>query len=111
MGKLVMGTALFLAGIFLCFTVVGAIPGTLMIFGGGTMMVAGFVSLSALTVKGGLAAGKAIRAMNKGQPGIMPISLGPSGTAEEIRKLGDLLSAGLLTQDEFERKKAELLDS
>ncbi len=65
MGKLALGGALFMVGIILCVTVVGAIPGTIMIFAGGGLMFAGFASLTKSTVKGGIAAGKFIHAMNK----------------------------------------------
>lgn len=114
MGKLFFGGVLFLVGVFLCFTVVGAIPGTIMIFAGGGMMLAGFASLTKSTVKGGIAAGKMVREMNKNkaaasaEPDALATPSGPS-VADEIRKLSQLLSDGLLTQEEFDRKKAQLL--
>lgn len=115
MGKLIIGTGMFMVGVFLCFTVIGAIPGTVLIFTGGGMMWVGFASLTVSTVKGGMAAGKVIREMNKekNNPADPPMALSSASNspsvAEEIRKLGELLSAGLLTQEEFDRKKAQLL--
>lgn len=116
MGKLVIGTTMFMIGIFLCFTVVGAIPGIGLIVVGGGMMWAGFISMTASTVKGGIAAGKVLREMNKDRETYSAdhstdysrLEAG-SSTADEIRKLGELVSAGLLTQEEFERKKMQLL--
>ncbi|MBB1251745.1 hypothetical protein [Rhizobium sp. G21] len=52
MGKLVIGTGMMLVGVFMCFTVVLAIPGTIMAFIGGGMMFAGFASVTKSTVKG-----------------------------------------------------------
>jgi len=115
MGKLILGTCIFMVGVFLCFTVVGAIPGTFMIFVGGGMMWVGFGSLAVSTVKGGMAAGKVIRELNKEKdttttiPAEVVSITSTSSVAEEIRKLADLLSEGLLTQEEFDRKKAQLL--
>lgn len=117
MGKLVIGTGMFMVGVFLCFTVIGAIPGTVMIFAGGGMMWAGFASLTVSTVKGGIAAGKVIRELNKEKdsadftPAALPAASSAPSVAEEIRKLGELLSAGLLTQEEFDQKKSQLLAS
>ncbi len=65
MGKLVLGGVLFMVGIIFCATVVAVIPGTLMIFAGGGLMFAGFASVTKSTVKGGIAAGKFVHAMNK----------------------------------------------
>ncbi len=113
MGKLFLGGVLFLVGVFLCVTVVGAIPGTVMIFSGGGLMFAGFASLTKSTVKGGIAAGKVIREMKKGEAPVESAALdAPSSApsaADEIRKLSQLLSEGLLTKEEFDRKKAQLL--
>lgn len=114
MGKLILGTGMFMLGAVLCFSVVGAIPGTIMIFIGGGMMFAGFGSLTKSTVKGGIAAGKVIREMNKDSRAVAPQKALPAvapSLADEIRKLGELVAAGLLTQEEFERKKAQLLAS
>ena len=115
MGKLMTGGGMFLLGVFLTVTVIGAIPGTILIFSGGFMMLMGFLSLTKSTVKGGLAAGKIIREMNQDKDAsgsdYGPLNSPPQGnsTADEIRKLAELLSAGLLTQEEFDRKKAQLL--
>ncbi len=110
MGKLIIGSFMFVGGLFFLFTGVGAIIGIPMFIGGLGMGVAGLASLGATAVKTGTAAGKVIREMNKGsESGPLPVAAATSSTAEEIRKLGDLLAAGLLTQEEFERKKAQLL--
>lgn len=116
MGKLVFGGILFMVGVFLCFTVIGAIPGTVMIFSGGAMMFAGVGSLGVSAVKTGATVGKIARerraakdavafADETGQGDKRPM---PS-VADEIAKLADLLKAGHLTEDEFSRKKAQLL--
>jgi uncharacterized membrane protein len=110
MGKLIIGSFMFVGGLFFMFTGVGVIIGLPMFIGGLGMGVAGLASLGVTAVKTGTAAGKVIREMNKdSQSGAFPAAAAPSSTAEEIRKLGELVAAGLLTQEEFERKKAQLL--
>ena len=66
MGKLGLGGMLFAIGVILTVTVVGAIPGIIMMVSGGGMMLVGFASLTKSTVKGGMAAGKIVREMRQG---------------------------------------------
>lgn len=113
MGKLVIGTGMMLVGVFMCFTVVLAIPGTIMAFLGGGMMFAGFASVTKSTVKGGMAAGKIARDMRANREGVTTIEAQPvapsRSVADEIAKLADLLNAGHLTQAEFDQRKGQLL--
>jgi Short C-terminal domain len=58
-----------------------------------------------------------VAAAHQAQPAVAPTSQPPPQAArpqpdpfEEIRKLGELRSAGLLTEEEFTAKKAQLLD-
>ena len=44
-----------------------------------------------------------------GAPAAAPSAPAPSDALEQIRKLGELKDAGLLTDEEFDAKKAELL--
>lgn len=118
MGKLVFGGILFMVGVFLCFTVIGAIPGTVMIFSGGAMMFAGVGSLGVSAVKTGATVGKIARERRAAKDAVTFVDepepewkVAPVATsaADEIAKLADLLKAGHLTEDEFSRKKAQLL--
>ena len=115
MGKLFFGGVLFMVGVFLCFTVIGAIPGTVMIFSGGAMMLAGVGSLGVSAVKTGATVGKIARERRVAKDAVTfvdepePERKAAPSAADEIGKLADLLKAGHLTEDEFSRKKTQLL--
>jgi hypothetical protein len=109
MVKLVMGSFSFIVGLFLLFTGVGAIIGIPMVAAGLWMGFAGFTSLGVGAVKAGIATGKVVRDMKNSGTSV-PSSTASSGSvADEIAKLADLLSAGHLTQAEFDQRKAQLL--
>lgn len=65
MGKLIIGSFMFCAGLFMTFTMVGALIGIPMMIGGLGMGAAGFASLGKTAVKTGIAAGKIARDMNR----------------------------------------------
>jgi len=64
MGKLIVGSLMFSASIFLIATGVGALVGIPMFIGGLGLGIAGFTSLGKTAVKTGMAAGKIARDMN-----------------------------------------------
>ncbi|TCQ17479.1 SHOCT domain-containing protein [Rhizobium sp. PP-CC-3G-465] len=113
MGKLVIGSFTFVAGLFLCFTGVGALIGIPMIAGGLAMGVAGMGSMGVTAVKTGMSTGKLVRDMRNGRETTTLVTedttTASGSVADEIGKLASLLAAGHLTQDEFDRKKAQLL--
>ena len=112
MGKLIVGSFMFVAGLFLCFTGVGALVGIPMFAGGLAMGVAGMASMGKTAVKTGLATGKIVRDLRNGRETTTLIEEKPiaaPSVADEIAKLADLLSAGHLTQAEFDQRKAQLL--
>lgn len=115
MVKLVVGSLTFVAGLFLCFTGVGVLIGLPMVIGGLGMGMAGMGSLGVTAVKTGVAAGKLVNSMGEAnasnalpQVAPPPPAAGRS-VADEITKLAELLSAGHITQDEFNSQKAALL--
>lgn len=112
MVKLVVGSFMFVAGLFLCFTGVGALVGIPMFAGGLAMGAAGMASMGKTAVKTGMATGKIVRDLKNNREAANYIeerpTAGPS-VADEIGKLAALLNAGHLTQAEFDMKKAQLL--
>lgn len=112
MVKLIVGSFMFIAGLFLCFTGVGALVGIPMFAGGLAMGAAGMASLGKTAVKTGIAAGKVVREIKNNREAASYAApepqAGPS-IADEITKLASLLSAGHLTQAEFDQRKAQLL--
>jgi len=115
-----MGVAgiMFFAGLIFCFTIAGSIIGIPMILGAFAMGAAGFASVTKTTVKAGMATGKVIKTMRDGQetatmidaePQSAPVAAALSSAADEIYKLADLLKAGLITQEEFDQRKAVIL--
>lgn len=112
MVKLVVGSFMFIAGLFLCFTGVGALVGIPMFAGGLAMAAAGMGSMGKTAVKTGMATGKIVRDLKNSRESVSYVEerapAGPS-VADEIAKLAALLNAGHLTQAEFDTKKAQLL--
>ena len=115
MGKLIVGSFMFVGGLFFLATGVGALIGIPMFIGGLGMGAAGIASLGKTAVKTGVATGRIVRDMRNSGAGndttfdTAPITGGGRSVADEITKLADLVKAGHLTQDEFDRKKAQLL--
>ena len=114
MGKLIAGSFMFIIGLFMCFTGVGAIIGLPMFAGGLAMGAAGLASMGKTAVKTGVATGKIVREMqaNRAEPAPTLTETAASvssSVADEIAKLADLLTKGYLTQAEFDQKKAQLL--
>lgn len=112
MVKLIVGSFMFIAGLFLCFTGVGALVGIPLFIGGLATGAAGMASLGVTAVKTGVAAGKVVREIKNNRESasyVEPESLAGPSVADEIGKLASLLSAGHLTQDEFDQRKAQLL--
>lgn len=112
MVKLIVGSFMFIAGLFLCFTGVGALVGIPLFIGGLATGAAGMASLGATAVKTGVAAGKVVREIKSNREAAGYAEDWPTGgssVADEIAKLAALLNAGHLTQAEFDTKKAQLL--
>jgi len=66
-GKFIIGSLLFVAGVFFCMTLVGAVVGIPMTIIGMGMMWIGAGQLGWRAVKGGIAAGKAVNKMRHGE--------------------------------------------
>lgn len=116
--KMGIGGVMLVFGLMLTFTLAGAVIGIPMVLGGFAMGFAGFASLTKTTVKAGMATGKIIKNMREGQetttliqaePTSAPVSAALASAADEIYKLADLLKAGLITQEEFDKRKAVIL--
>lgn len=118
--KMGIGGIMIFAGMIFCFTIAGSIIGIPMIIGGFGMGMAGFASLTKTTVKAGMATGKIIKNMREAQDTQTLVEANPAPTtantvlssaADEIYKLADLLKAGLITQEEFDKRKAVILSA
>lgn len=66
-GKVIIGSLLFVAGIFMCITLVGAVVGVPMVFVGFGLLWVGAGQLGWRAVKGGVAVGKAINKARQGE--------------------------------------------
>jgi hypothetical protein len=66
---------------------------------------------TASAVSGKVAANQAARpqAIGPGEPGGVPADDPASTTSTKLKKLGELRDAGILTDDEFQAKKTQLL--
>ncbi|MDH0913142.1 SHOCT domain-containing protein [Rhizobium pusense] len=112
MVKLVSGSFMFIIGLFLCFTGVGALIGLPMVGAGLWMGFVGMTSMGVTAVKTGVAAGKVVREMKNSREDmtyIEPEPVAGTSAADEITKLAALLTAGHLTQAEFDQRKAQIL--
>lgn len=115
MGKLIAGSFMFVIGLFMCFTGVGAIVGLPMFAGGLAMAAAGLASMGKTAVKTGMATGKIVREIKNNREAAAfsttAADVPAPSVADEIAKLAALLSAGHLTQAEFDQQKAQLLSA
>lgn len=106
---------MFVAGLFFMATGVGVVIGLPMFIGGLAMGASGFFSLGKTAVKAGGAIGQIGREYSASREGGAYQEALPTGgtrsVADEIGKLADLLKQGLITQDEFDSQKAQILRS
>lgn len=113
--KLITGSFMFVAGLFFMATGVGIVIGLPMFIGGLAMGVSGFFSMGKTAVQAGSAIGKIGReySASRETPSYeaLPAAMPMRSAADEISKLADLLKQGLITQDEFDAQKAQLLKS
>ncbi|KQZ56260.1 hypothetical protein ASD54_25295 [Rhizobium sp. Root149] len=115
--KLITGSFMFVAGLLFMATGVGIVVGLPMFIGGLAMGVSGFFSLGKTAVQAGSAIGKIGREYSTSRetasyPETLAVAATPSrSVADEISKLAELLKQGMITQDEFDAQKAQILRS